>query len=73
MNTAIAGWGNSVAIRIPKHLLKDTGLNKGDAVNLEVNERGNIEIVPLRTYRVGEEEDRLALTSCLAAMTQQKN
>lgn len=46
MATAIAAWGNSDAIRIPRSLLREVGLRKGDNVELKVNESGRIEIVP---------------------------
>lgn len=46
MSTAIASWGNSEAIRIPQDMLRRAGLHKGDRVTFEINERGNLEIVP---------------------------
>lgn len=46
MSTAIASWGNSDAIRIPRDLLQRLGLKRGDRVRLEVNGRGNLEVVP---------------------------
>lgn len=48
MATAIAAWGNSDAIRVPRSILKLAGLKRGDAVTLSVNESGNIEIAPVR-------------------------
>lgn len=44
--TKVASWGNSEAVRIPKGLLRSAGLASGDEVNVSVNERGNIEIMP---------------------------
>lgn len=47
MMTAIATWGNSAAIRLPKSLLNRLNLKSGDEVSLEVNDRGNLEVVPV--------------------------
>ncbi|WP_165171025.1 AbrB/MazE/SpoVT family DNA-binding domain-containing protein [Adlercreutzia sp. ZJ242] len=44
--TRISSWGNSEAVRIPKGILKAAGLSAGDDVDVAVNERGNIELVP---------------------------
>lgn len=44
--TKIASWGNSDAVRIPRALLRLVGLSSGDSVDIVVNERNNIEIVP---------------------------
>lgn len=44
--TKISSWGNSDAVRIPRSLLKRVGLSSGDGVDVVVNERNNIEIVP---------------------------
>ncbi len=46
MVTAVGTWGNSAAIRIPKAIMSLLGLQKGDEVEVDVNERGNIEISP---------------------------
>ena len=35
-NTQLNNWGNSQAIRIPKHILDDAGLNINDKVEIEV-------------------------------------
>ena len=44
--TRISSWGNSEAVRIPRSLLRTAGLKAGDDVDVVVNERSNIEIVP---------------------------
>lgn len=44
--TRISSWGNSDAVRIPRSLLRLAGLKAGDDVDIVVNERSNIEIVP---------------------------
>lgn len=52
METAIASWGNSEAVRIPKDLLRRVGLKKGDRVSLCVNGQGRLELVPQKqTHR----------------------
>jgi hypothetical protein len=33
--------------------MRQAGLSKGDSVNLEINERGNLEILPQIQYRAG--------------------
>lgn len=48
MTTAVAMWGNSAAIRIPKMILRLVSLRQGDPVEITVNERGNIEISAAR-------------------------
>ncbi len=53
MTTAVATWGNSNAVRIPHALLKKAGLKKGDVVDLAINDKGRIEIIPeAKTHRV---------------------
>lgn len=44
--TKIASWGNSDAVRIPRTILRRVGLASGDGVDVVVNERNNIEIIP---------------------------
>lgn len=53
MTTTVARWGNSEALRIPKEQLRLAGLERGDEVELLVNERGHLEIVPKQTFRSG--------------------
>ncbi|MDR1712711.1 MAG: AbrB/MazE/SpoVT family DNA-binding domain-containing protein [Coriobacteriales bacterium] len=48
METAIATWGNSEAVRIPQAKLKQAGLKHGDSVRLELNSSGRLEIIPLK-------------------------
>jgi len=35
MRTEINRWGNSLAMRIPRHIVKELGLRKGDPVTIE--------------------------------------
>lgn len=46
MATAIAAWGNSEAVRLPREVMRSAGLRRGDRVDLVVNESGRIELVP---------------------------
>jgi antitoxin MazE len=38
--TSIAQWGNSLGVRLPKSLLEQTHLRKGDALTIETTEDG---------------------------------
>ena len=42
-NSQIVKWGNSLAIRIPKPLAEEAGLNEGDRILLDAAE-GQIEV-----------------------------
>jgi antitoxin MazE len=41
MKTTVQKWGNSLAIRIPKNITKDTRVSEGSNINIMV-ENGNI-------------------------------
>ncbi len=55
MTTTIQKWGNSLALRIPKTLARDTHLENGSVVNLAVRE-GRVVIEPARKpkYRLDD-------------------
>ena len=55
MNATIQKWGNSLALRIPKAVARDTQLENGSVVNLAVRE-GKVIIEPARRakYRLDE-------------------
>lgn len=55
MNATIQKWGNSLALRIPKAVARDTCLGSGSVVNLTVEE-GKVVIEPVRKteYRLDE-------------------
>jgi antitoxin MazE len=57
---AIAKWGNSLALRLPRHVVQDTNLTEGAAVELTVRD-GSIVITPVRK--------KLDLDTLLAQMT----
>lgn len=42
VSTAVARWGNSPAIRIPKTIMQEANLQEGDAVDFEVKAPGII-------------------------------
>jgi antitoxin component of MazEF toxin-antitoxin module len=46
-------------MRIPKDVLAVTGLSGGDVVDVRINERGNIEVVPTVAYRTGARRRRV--------------
>jgi antitoxin MazE len=44
---AVSKWGNSLAIRVPKHLADDLGLESGSQLSVGV-ENGRLIAIPLR-------------------------
>ena len=54
MQTAIAKWGNSLALRLPRHIVSDARLVEGSAVDVHI-EDNRIIITPTRKkYRLSE-------------------
>ncbi len=49
MNIQLAKWGNSLALRIPQHLLKEANLAEGDFLNASLAPDGTI---VLRTKQI---------------------
>jgi len=47
MKATIKKWGNSLAIRIPKNITKDTRVSEGSNIDIMV-ENGNIVLSPRR-------------------------
>ena len=45
METRIQKWGNSLAVRIPKHLAENLHLARGSTVELHIQD-GNLVLVP---------------------------
>jgi len=45
MKATIQKWGNSLAIRIPKNITKDTRVSEGSSIDIMV-ENGNIVLSP---------------------------
>jgi antitoxin MazE len=63
MRTAVAQWGNSLAIRIPRTVAADAGIGKGTRLQVEV-EAGRIVLTPV-------EVPAITLEALLAGVTDQ--
>jgi antitoxin MazE len=51
----LAKWGNSLAVRLPSHIVESARLREGDPVNLSVGKDGAVVIQPARRkYRLEE-------------------
>jgi antitoxin MazE len=61
MQTTISRWGNSLAIRLPKSAAERSDLHEGDAVELDIDERGRLVISAAR--------ERLSLEELIAGIT----
>lgn len=44
MKTQMVKWGNSLAVRIPKHVVKDAKLKEGDSLEIEAAAEGHVEL-----------------------------
>ena len=54
MSQAIARWGNSLAVRLPRHVVQDANLSEGAAVEVRVRD-GAVVITPARRmFRLDE-------------------
>lgn len=47
MQLAIAKWGNSLAIRLPRHVIEEAKLHEGSPVALAVRD-GEVVVTPVR-------------------------
>ena len=61
MVATVARWGNSLAIRLPQHLVKETHLSEGVEVDFVVID-GNLVIKPRTRKRYSLEELISAIT-----------
>jgi antitoxin MazE len=51
---AIAKWGNSLALRLPRHVLSDVNLTEGSTVDICVRD-GSVVVTPVRKkYRLAD-------------------
>jgi antitoxin MazE len=50
MQSNIARWGNSLAVRLPAEQLRTLGLREGAEVEVTVTAAGEIRIVPLQSF-----------------------
>ena len=48
MQGTIAKWGNSLALRLPRHIAEQAQFVEGGTVELKVDERGTLTIMPVR-------------------------
>ena len=48
MTATIKRWGNSAAIRIPRHILSQANLEEGTEVNIVINNEGEIVLKTVR-------------------------
>ncbi len=46
METKLAKWGNSFAVRLPKEVVAQTSLNSGDKISVSVEKDGGIVLRP---------------------------
>lgn len=54
MELAIAKWGNSLALRLPRHIANDANLTEGAPVELTVKD-GTVVVTPVRRkYRLDD-------------------
>lgn len=62
MKTTAQKWGNSLAIRVPKRVAEEAGLQEKDAVEIEVR-RGTLVVRPhlRRVYRLEDLLKRITL------------
>ncbi len=44
----ILKWGNSLAVRIPKTVAEEANLQEGDAIEIEVDNQGAIDLLRIR-------------------------
>ncbi|HQL64084.1 MAG TPA: AbrB/MazE/SpoVT family DNA-binding domain-containing protein [bacterium] len=61
METRVQWWGNSLALRIPKHLAEEAGLKNNSSVQLTLRDR-ELVIVPVA-------KETLSLDALLAQVT----
>ena len=64
MRSSISKWGNSAAVRIPQHLLEQSGLRLKDEVEIEVEDQAMI-IRPARA------QPSYSLDALLAGITEE--
>jgi antitoxin MazE len=44
MKTQMVKWGNSLAVRIPKHVVEEAMLKEGDSLEIEASAEGRVEL-----------------------------
>lgn len=54
MQTSIAKWGNSLALRLPRHIVAEAKLKEGSTVTIEIKDDALL-ITPVRKkYKLGD-------------------
>ena len=48
MQLNIAKWGNSLALRLPSHIARESRLEEGATVTIEVQKDGTLIVTPVR-------------------------
>jgi antitoxin MazE len=44
MKTQMVKWGNSLAVRIPRHVVAEARLKEGDTLEIEASAEGRVEL-----------------------------
>ena len=51
MSLQIAKWGNSLAVRLPVSLVRQAGLQAGQAIDVQLTEHGGLLLQPIQTQK----------------------
>lgn len=43
----LSKWGNSIGIRLPSNIIKSAHLNSGDLLDISINKKGELKLVPI--------------------------
>lgn len=46
-------WGNSIGIRIPSVIIKEAHLYPGEELEIKVDERGGVTLIPIKNQQEG--------------------
>ena len=49
-------WGNSIGVRIPAAVIKQTNLSPGEELTIEADEKGKVTLTPVKDPQQGWEE-----------------
>lgn len=52
MKTKAQKWGNSLAVRVPKGIVEQSGIREGDALSIEVADESIVLMPQRRGYRL---------------------
>jgi antitoxin MazE len=54
MSTVIlTKWGNSIGLRIPSNIMKEANLVEGEKLDITVNKKGGVILMPLKNPQAG--------------------